>query len=165
MIANELERCAVSYLANAIVGGEEPLIVGNDNPVVVTLGEQDLRIYRGESNVDRVYPCVIVNCDGGEEDFDTGNETCPLEVLTMFQADPATENPAPLDALNDTANGVSNLMRAEDLVDKLNVYAGENFSAIGVSRRSHRKITSDRSVSHYQVVDLYCAGRNVNAPI
>jgi hypothetical protein len=169
MLCHELERAVhrylvevAGYLSNSTDQSAAALSTDEPPASVNIDGLLTLHFYRGEANTERQLPCVIILSEGGEGDTANGNETATVEVHVLHQADEATENPEPLIRARIISETLINYMRRDDLVEQLQRYATDGFTPQGfVPPQSHRKATTDRTVEHVVITQLYCANTDV----
>jgi len=162
MVANELERVTVEYLTQVLeTAAGKRAVLGP--PVMVNLPDiGDVRIYKGEANLDLLLPAVIAACNSTDQDQETwGNTMCQLVVQVKVQVDPETVHPQPLADLNALSTLVFNAMFAHDLEARLNQFRGPNFTAIATVNRSPTKAELERHGAQFLNCTLYCAGRDL----
>jgi hypothetical protein len=162
MVANELERVTVEYLTQVLeTAAGKRAVLGP--PVMVALPDiGEVRIYKGEANLDLLLPAVVAACNSTEHDQETwGNTTCQLVVGVKVQVDPETVHPEPLVDLNALSTLVFNAMFAHDLAARLNQFRGPDFTAIATINRSPVKTEQDRHGVQFLNCTLYCSGRDL----
>jgi len=159
MIATELERCVAEYLAAKYSGTIPP--TPGQNPIPVTLPKGTLNVHRGEANANITLPAVIVSCDSTTQENDSTNAMCTLNVIVCIQADPGEDNPEPLTHLDTLSRVMYDAMYQNDVVDRLNVYAGDYFTCIAFTAQSQEKGARERVLEHRLVNTVYCSNRNL----
>jgi len=117
----------------------------------------------GETAITR--PCVIIYAEGGPDVDLSGNEDVELEVQVQYSADPTDLDDVPQTKLETLSEEIKSALFWEDIVDKLNVYATENFSAVGLRSRGSSREMEGRVLIHTHRLGLQCAGCDLTGTV
>jgi len=158
MIATELERCVAEYIASQYGQTSTP---SGENPIPVKLNDGVLNVHRGEANANITLPAVIVSCDSTTRETDSYNAMCTLNIVVRIQADPGDDNPEPLAHIDTLSRVMYDAMLRADVVARVNLYAGDDFTCIAFPLQSQEKGARERILEHRLVNTVYCSNRNL----
>jgi hypothetical protein len=173
MLLHEIEDAALQLLLNVsgpLVTGTAVITDGAGNPIsgplpphVIVAGETwALHLYKGDGRDDIQTPAIIVSCELGDEDYDSGNQFIDLVTQVHVVVDPlASELPDPISTARSISEAVVNVMQLDTLPNELNAVGSEKMTVLGVRERSQAKRQDERATIHETTVSLYASNVDV----